>query len=57
MQSGEIIKIYQRYWLLSQDSSDLGKPYSTKKIELSLTDIRIYNIISFKVRDTLDWSP
>ena len=48
--SGKIIKIYQRYWLLSRDSLGLGEPYSTKKIVLSLKDIDICNIISFQAR-------
>ena len=46
--SGKIIKIDQRYGLLSQDSLGLGRPYSTKKIILSSKDIKIYSIISFK---------
>ena len=46
--SGKIIKIYQRYRLLSQDSLGLDEPYSTKKV-LSSKDINIYNVISFKV--------
>ena len=48
--SGKIIKIYQRYGLLSRDSLGLGEPYSTKKNILSLKDINIYNIISFRAR-------
>ena len=50
--SGKIIIIYQRYGLLSRDSFGLGEPYSTKKMVMSLKDINMYNIISFKIRGT-----
>ena len=34
--SDKIIKIYQRYGLLSRDSLGFGEPYSTKKKSLVL---------------------
>ena len=46
--SGKIIKSYQRYGLLSRDSSSLGEPYSMKKMVLSLKDIN--NKISLVLR-------
>ena len=48
--SGEVIKIYQRYGILSQDSLGLGEPYPTKIVGLSIKVINIYNIISFKAQ-------
>ena len=45
--SNKIIKIYQRYGFLSRDSFGLVEPYSTKKMNMSLKHINIYNIISF----------
>ena len=38
-------------------SLGLGKPYSTKKIVLSLKDINVYNIISFKAGTPLIGPP